>query len=129
MSGSRDLAAILAELSIERRPEPYVYANGHSPQLRELADAVIEEGEGTTYIATRSACEEAGAPIAFECAWLTVTVHTALDGVGLTAALSRALADAQIPCNLLAGYHHDHLLVPWDRADDAVAVLEGLRTP
>lgn len=105
-----------------------MYASGHSPQLREVAHAVIDEGEGTTYVVTKAICEAAGVPSVFECAWLTVMVHTALDGVGLTAVLSRALADAQIPCNVLAGYHHDHLLVPWERADEAVAVLEGLRT-
>ena len=30
------------------------------------------------------------------------------------------------PCNVLAGYHHDHLLVPAERADEAVSVLRSL---
>jgi hypothetical protein len=38
-----------------------------------------------------------------------------------------ALADAGLPANILAGFHHDHLLVPHDRAQHAVVVLENLR--
>ncbi len=53
-------------------------------------------------------------------------VHSALDAIGMTAAISAALTEAAISCNVLAGYHHDHLLVPADRAADAIAVLEQL---
>ena len=56
-------------------------------------------------------------------AWLSLTVQSSLEAVGLTAAFSKVLGDAGIPCNVLAGYHHDHLLVPIDRVDDAIAVL------
>lgn len=64
--------------------------------------------------------------IAFAC--ITLTVHSALDSVGLTALVATRLAEQQISCNVIAGYHHDHLLVPADRADDAVALLTGLST-
>src|SRR3954469_14930878 len=47
----------------------------------------------------------------------------ALDAVGLTAAIRTALADAGLSCNVIAGYHHDHLLVPADRAPEAITVL------
>jgi hypothetical protein len=53
-------------------------------------------------------------------------VHSALDAVGLTAAVSTALADAGLSCNVIAGYHHDHLLVPADRVAEALAVLSDL---
>jgi hypothetical protein len=53
-------------------------------------------------------------------------VHSALDAVGLTAAVSRALADAGVSCNVIAGAHHDHLLVPFERGEEALAVLRGL---
>ena len=53
-------------------------------------------------------------------------MHSALDAVGLTAAVSTALADAGISCNVLAGFHHDHLVVPADRATDALALLSAL---
>ena len=42
--------------------------------------------------------------------------------------MSQVLADAGIACNMLAGYHHDHLLVPVARAGDAISLLRSLRT-
>jgi hypothetical protein len=46
--------------------------------------------------------------------------------VGLTAAFAAALAREGISCNVIAGLHHDHLFVPWDRRDDALRALEAL---
>ena len=51
---------------------------------------------------------------------------TDLAAVGITAKVSGALAEAGIACNVLAGFHHDHLLVPVDRADEAVAAIVAL---
>jgi uncharacterized protein len=59
-------------------------------------------------------------------AWITLTVHSALEAVGLTAAFSKALADVNISCNVVAGYYHDHIFVPQQDAEKAMAVLESL---
>jgi hypothetical protein len=83
------------------------------------AFAVIREDEGVTAIVSG---ERAG--MAF--GRITLMVHSALEGVGLTAAVSGALAGAGIACNIVAGYHHDHLFVPWERREEALAVLRGL---
>ncbi|MFN4021083.1 MAG: ACT domain-containing protein [Erythrobacter sp.] len=80
------------------------------------AFAVIREEEGTTAIVPG---ERAGAPFAR----ITLTVHSALEAVGLTAAVAGALAGAGIACNVVAGYHHDHLFVPWERREEALGVL------
>ncbi len=121
-----DLDEILAALEITRREGVFVLCT-----VDDLPDADIEavvfEDEGITVVLPLEQAEELRLSWGFEAAWLTVDVLTALDGVGLTAVLSRALADAGIACNVLAGFHHDHLLVPEDRADDAVAALEALR--
>jgi uncharacterized protein len=58
--------------------------------------------------------------------WITLRVNSAPEAVGLTAAVAWALADAGLSCNVVAGCHHDHLFVPYDRAAQAVAVLEDL---
>lgn len=83
------------------------------------AFALIREDEGTTAIL---AGERSGTPFAR----ITLTVHSALDGVGLTAAVAGALAEAGIACNVMAGYHHDHLFVPWVRRDEALSILQRL---
>ena len=53
-------------------------------------------------------------------------VHSALEAVGFIARVATALADAGMGVNPVAGFYHDHLFVPEDRAEDAMTVLEGL---
>lgn len=57
---------------------------------------------------------------------ITLDVHSALDGVGLTAAVSGALAAANIPCNMVAALHHDHVFVPEADALNALRLLQEL---
>jgi hypothetical protein len=90
--------------------------------------ATIVEDDGTTTVLSVTDAERLGVRPEFVAAWLTVEVHSALDAVGLTAALATALATGNIACNVLAGYHHDHVLVPVDQADQAIAVLTALRS-
>jgi uncharacterized protein len=86
--------------------------------LPDEAFALIREDEGLTAIV---AADIYGDGAAF--ARITLRVHSALEGVGLTVAVSGALADAGIACNIVAGLHHDHVLVPWERRDEALRVL------
>ena len=88
--------------------------------------AVLVEDEGVTVVCDREIAEGRGWAYEGEFDWLTLDVHSSLDAVGLTAAVAGALSDADIPCNVLAGYFHDHLLVPIARADDAARCLSGL---
>ena len=127
MAGETDLGAILASLRIERRPEPVTVLTvaepvGPGPGI----EALIVEDEGLTVVATVAEAERRGWPVGFVGAWLTVAVHTSLEGVGLTAVLARALADVDVACNVIAGNHHDHLLVPLERAEVAIEAIEAL---
>ncbi len=126
MNGETDLGRMLATLTVARRPEPYCFLTD-ADHLTEAAAATIEEAEGRTIVVPVEVARQHGFEPGFVAAWLTLEVHSALAAGGLTAAVSRVLADEGIPCNVLAGFHHDHLLVPADRADDAVAALERLR--
>ena len=60
----------------------------------------------------------------FRC--ITLDVHSSLEAVGLTAACAQALAAGGISANVVAGYSHDHILVPAPRAQDALAALDAL---
>ena len=127
MAGETDLATIIGSLTVGRRPEPVTVCTvDEAVAVGDGVLAVLAEAEATTVVATVATAEQRGWPVEWMAAWLTIEVHTSLDAVGLTAALSAALAERAIPCNVLAGYHHDHLLVPLDRADDAVAAIEAL---
>ena len=89
--------------------------------------ATFREAEGLTAILPEAAARAAGLPILFRCAWITLTVDSALDAVGFTAAFSRALGDAGISCNVVAAAHHDHLFVPFERAAHALDCLRALQ--
>jgi hypothetical protein len=119
----RDLRRLLAGLAPAVRPVPYVVVE---TDVDLPAAAVIVEDEATTKVVERSVADVAGLSYTFVAAWITCTIESDLEAVGMTAAISRALADAGIACNVLAGSRHDHLLVPWHRRDDAVAVLSRL---
>lgn len=126
MPAERDLDRMLASLDVEQRDGLYTFVSGDWPGLRGKAQAIVHEREGTTYVVTVGDAIEVGASVDFVAVWLTLTVWSSLSSVGLTAAISTALAAAGVPCNVIAGYHHDHLLVPADRVDEALRVLRKL---
>ena len=116
---------MLLTLSVERRPGVFTYVavKEMTPTLLDAAHATVDEGEMTTVVLSEEAAERTGHPVVVRLAWLTLTVRSSLEAVGLTAAVSARLTDEGISCNILAGYRHDHLLVPVDRVDDAIGAL------
>jgi hypothetical protein len=124
-----DLATLLASMQPELQPGTWAWCalpDGVPPPDADVV-ATMREAEGTTVVVAEAVAQARGWPVAFRSAWITLRVHSDLAAVGLTAAFSRALADAGIACNVVAGVHHDHLFVPADRADDAQAALRALQ--
>jgi hypothetical protein len=110
----------------ERRPGEFVFVSVDTQTARGLtAHATVRESEGLTLVIAREEADAQALPYDFVAAWITLTVHSALDAVGLTAAVARKLADAGIGCNVIAGFFHDHLLVPVERADEALTILSS----
>ena len=134
MTGLTDLAEVLAALEVTRRPGSFTYITVEAGDRPGAAipphpvEAVIREDEGTTLVVSHDQAGAAGLPIEHDLAWLTLAVPTSLDAVGVTAVVARALADAGIPCNVLAAHHHDHFLVPTAGVDGAIDCLRALRT-
>ena len=126
MAGITDLDALLRDLSPRRREGEFVYVSAGSEVP---AEARIVEREGVTLVLRRETAEDHGLTYEATFGWITLEVHSSLEAVGLTAAVSTALARAGISCNLLAGFHHDHLLIPAPRVDEALAVLKDLSKP
>lgn len=90
--------------------------------IPDTAFAIIREEEGVTCILPATAA----ATGAVQFARITLQIHSDLEGVGLTAAVSNALAHKGIACNVVAGAHHDYLFVPWDQRERALKQLEKL---
>ena len=89
--------------------------------------ASIREPEGLSLVLESSRAAAAGLAATFPCAWITLTVNSALDAVGLTAPVSSALGRAGISCNVVAGTYHDHIFVPVERAEAAMRELRLLQ--
>jgi len=121
-----ELAQILRQLDVSVRPGEYVYAVVDRGADLEGAAAMVSEEEGVTVVLPRPMADDRGIAYEFVAAWLTLTVHSALTAVGLTAAVASELARQGISCNVLAGAYHDHILVPVAERDRAVAALRSL---
>ncbi|MBY3186101.1 MULTISPECIES: ACT domain-containing protein [Rhizobium] len=89
--------------------------------------ATFQEREGLTLVLEKGEAHEAGFETSLAMRQITLNVNSALDGVGLTAGVAACLADAGIPCNMVAAYHHDHIFVPAGLADRALHLLATLQ--
>ncbi|MGW1142943.1 ACT domain-containing protein [Streptomyces zhihengii] len=127
MSGESDLRTLLNGMRPLLRPGRYVFTtvDGGVPEGTAPVVTVTEE-EGLTLVVTQEEADAAGLAYDYVAGWITLRVHSALDAVGLTAEVSRALAGAGLSCNVVAGFHHDHLFVPHEHAERAVEVLGEL---
>jgi hypothetical protein len=119
-----DLAATLREL--RPRLKDGVYAFCQIEDGRAIPSGTVgwfREDEGITIILPFDEALAAGLAVDFQAAWITLGLETSLEGVGLTAAVSGALAAAGIACNVAAARRHDHLFVPYPRGADALQIL------
>ena len=109
-----------------------VYAFASVPPDTDLSRlvplATFREAEGVTVIVDAEVADRAGLDVAFRAAWITLTVHSDLAAVGLTAAVARALAEIGVSCNVIAAVYHDHMFVPVADADRALARLVALQS-
>ena len=132
MSAITDLNTLLRSLAPIRVPGSYAYLclDCGSPSIAELAPTAIaqfREAEGLTLIVDADLAASQAQSIMLRCAWIRLEVNSALDAVGLTAAVSNALSESGISCNVIAAAHHDHLFVPLGDAEKALEVLRELQ--
>ena len=115
--GETDLGRLVADLKPALSDERYVFEATDRTILEPEIFALVREKEGLTAVRV----DPAG-----EWALISMGVHSSLEAVGLTAALSAVLAGAGISANVVAALHHDHIFVPWDRREDALKALNTL---
>ncbi|AKM07809.1 Transporter [Pelagerythrobacter marensis] len=124
----RDGRAMIAAMAPRLDPRSWRFvlvSPDTAPQLLGAAIGTFREDEGVTAIVPTAVAEELGIE-GPDFARITLMVHSDLEGVGLTAAVSGALAETGIACNMVAAYHHDHAFVPTGDADEALNVLRNL---
>jgi hypothetical protein len=121
------LPALLAGLDPQRRPGRYVFASVPvAAAVPGSAVATFVEDEGRTVVLPADDADRLGLPAEYPCAWITLRVRSELAGVGLLGRVTAALAGRGISVNPVSAVHHDHLFVPFDRADEAMAALGEL---
>ncbi|MEI4486926.1 ACT domain-containing protein [Frigidibacter sp. MR17.14] len=113
--------------SLPYRPAPEALTNSRTEALTAAALASFREAEGLSLILPLALAEAEGLPVTAPMRLITLQVFSALEGVGLTAAVAAALADEGIPCNMVAAHHHDHVFVPEAQAGAALARLLALQ--
>lgn len=127
MTGERDLRALLSGMRPELNEGRYVFTTVPGAVPEGLMPVVtVAEQEGRTLVVRQEDADRAGLAYDYVAGWITLRVHSALDAVGLTAAVATELAVAGLSCNVVAGFHHDHLFVPYDAADEALRRLSAL---
>jgi hypothetical protein len=129
MPGETNLAKLLGGMTPRLRNRNYVFAAippGEAIPATLDPVMVFREEEGFTVILTEEEAGAAGLTAAFRCRMITLDIHSSLEAVGFLAAIAARLAAAGMGVNPVSAFYHDHLFVPADRAEEAVALLEQL---
>ncbi|MEP2056653.1 MAG: ACT domain-containing protein [Maribacter litoralis] len=125
MAGETDLNILLKSLKPSLNKGSYVFISVND--IRHISRDIIlfefKEKEGITIILEQAKADELNFKYEFVASWITLTVHSALNAVGLTAAVSTALTKYNISCNVIAAYYHDHLFVATKDTEQAMEVL------
>jgi len=128
MASDQSCQELLANLNPTLCPYPWVFTlvAGGAPQLPEdhSVFALIQEEEGLTAIRRANPSDDPETLPLF--ARITLQVYSDLEAVGLTAAVSGALAGQNLCANMVAGLNHDHLFVPYQRRDEALQCLKQI---
>ena len=125
MRGEKNLATLLKTMQPVLNEGDYVFcavASTESIDQRQILGS-FREKEACTVIIKKEFADSLQFPYTFVAAWITLTVHSSLNAVGLTAAFAGALSKENISCNVVAGYYHDHIFV---KKEDAALAMQTL---
>lgn len=130
MSGETDLHRLVSTMSPLLGDSGWVFCvlpeTISVTALSPAPKCTFHEAEGLTVVISPAQADRYGLAYTgvFRC--ITLSVHSSLHAVGLTAAVSSALASAGISANVIAAYYHDHVFVQEQDAERAIRVLNEL---
>ncbi|MBS7233481.1 ACT domain-containing protein [Flavobacterium psychroterrae] len=125
MSGQKDLQQLLKSMKPEYNSGDYVFCkvdNLENVNLNEV-EMFFKEKEAVTLILKKELADALKLDYSVVMPWITLTVHSSLEAVGLTAAFSKALSEHEISCNVVAAFYHDHIFVNKKDTDKAMKIL------
>lgn len=122
---------MIANMTPVLQPGTFVFCsmihNQDANAAMTLARATFVEDEGLSLILPKAEADRLGLPYETSMKQITLMVFSSVEGVGLTAAVAKALSKKQIPANIVAATQHDHVFVPAKFADEAMAALRALQ--
>lgn len=130
MSGEKNLAKLIASMTPVLVENEYVFGTLETYDYQQVALlnplSTFQEKEGLTVILTKEIANKFNISYSgiFKC--ITLNVHSSLDAVGLTAAVSTKLTQSNISANVVAAYYHDHVFIAVKDADKALTQLNEL---
>lgn len=129
MSGMTELDQLLQTMNPKLLESEFVFCTV-SGDLKEYLMlqpiATFHETEGLTLVVEKTVALQAGLLFEGSFRQITLSVHSSLNAVGLTAAVSTKLASKGISANMIAGFHHDHIFVQSKKAEIALRTLQEL---
>ena len=129
MSPISDLDILLRSMAPVLNAGSFVYAQAADDCPIDIKQVVafVREPEGLSLVVSEAYANQLGLQILLRCRWITLTVNSDLQAVGLTAAFATALGDVGISCNVVAGASHDHIFIPEADAERAMDALLKLQ--
>jgi uncharacterized protein len=125
MSGETNFSRLIKSMKPVLNEGEYVFCSFSNAESFDLKEAicVFREKEGFSVIFPKSLADEKKYPYTFVSSWITLTIHSSLEAVGLTSEVSRALAENNLSCNVVSGYYHDHVFVARRDTERAMRIL------
>jgi hypothetical protein len=128
MTRETDLSKILKSIRPKLNAGEFVFCVTHSLAKINQADIIstFREEERVTVIIKKELADQLKLRYSCIAAWITLTVHSSLEAVGLTSAFSTALSNEGISCNVVAAFYQDHIFVNKNDAKKALDILNRL---
>lgn len=128
--GETNLSKLFQSMNPVLQEKTYVFASTSKMDLIDAARLnpvlLFQEKEGISIVLEEESARNAGLDFQYESKMITLNVHSSLDAVGFLAQITRKLADHGISVNPVSAFYHDHLFVPEDKADLAIAALQEM---
>ncbi|HZH64679.1 MAG TPA: ACT domain-containing protein [Flavisolibacter sp.] len=125
MTGESNLNILLNTMKPKLNDGEFVFCTLKDLALVDLKGIVLlfKEEEAMTIIVKKETADALNLGYSFIASWITLTVYSSLEAVGLTAAFSSALSEGGISCNVVAAFYHDHIFVDRKDAKKAMEIL------
>ena len=128
MTGETNLDVLIKSMKPELNDGLYVFCTVPPHRLPDIPIEDIlmhfKEKEGITIVISEDLAVQHLLEFEQRFSWITLSVHSSLSAVGLTAAFSATLSKNNISCNVIAGYFHDHIFVDYRDAEKAISALK-----